>query len=92
MRGEKSNVREALNKCERSTYRNHVSRDPPLDVLLRSGVHILFRKNNALMQPFLVLMPSERVSKMGSVSDSTESALTVSWPISLQPYSLGPKL
>jgi hypothetical protein len=70
--------------CGRLTYRNHVSRDPSLDILLRFGVHLLFRKNNTLMYRLhLILMPSECVSKVAFVSDSTETILTVSWPISL---------
>ena len=69
--------------CGRLTYRNHVSRDPSLDILLRPGVHLLFRKNNTLVYLHLILMPSECVSKVGFVSDSTETVLTVSWPISL---------
>lgn len=68
-----------------------MSGDPSLDILLRPGVHILFRKDNTLMHPHLVLMPSERVSKMRFVSDSGETALTVSWLISLQLCFLGPK-
>ena len=68
-----------------------MSGDPSLNVLLRPGVHLLFRKGNVLMYSLLVLMSSECVSKMGFVLDSAEIALTVSWPISLQLCSLGPK-
>lgn len=71
-----------------STYGNHVSGDPSFDILLRFGVHLLFRKEQALVYLYLVLMPLDHVSKTGYVSDVTEAVLTASWLISLRPCSL----
>lgn len=60
-----------------------MSGDPSLDALLRPSVHLLFRKDNTLVHHHLVLMPLERVSKMGFVSDSAEAVLTAFWLVSL---------
>ena len=62
--------------CRRLTHRDHVSGDPSLDILLRFGIRLLFRKDNALMHPHPALMPLEHVSKMEFVPDSTETVLT----------------
>lgn len=46
-----------------------MSGDPSLDVVLRSAIHLLLCKDDALMYLHFVLMPSEReVSKVGVLS------------------------
>ena len=42
-----------------------MSGDPSLDVLLWPSAHLLYRKHNALVESLFVLMPSNRVSKIG---------------------------